>query len=158
MCICLIIFKGTENRSPAPPATVSLNLIDNERCYTLTRTCHLDGESTLEIEGIDCDRHSPQEALASIASAFTVIKSLEDLSSKAQTEGASGVLTIDGIDRDLSEQEVEKYAALVVALSSRFQIIFATENKTMMNSADQITGVTMEEWGITTMFGMRLTN
>tara|TARA_B110000908_G_scaffold133745_1_gene157839 strand:- start:9899 stop:10150 length:252 start_codon:yes stop_codon:yes gene_type:complete len=83
---------------------------------------------------------------------------LEDLSSKAQTEGASGVLIIDDIDRDLAEQEVEKYAALVVALSSRFQIIFATENKTMMNSADQITGVTMEEWGITTMFGMRLTN
>ena len=151
------IFKGTENRLPATAATVSLNFVEDDRRYSVTRTCRPDGESTIDIEGIDSERHSPQDALERIASAFTIIETLEDLSAKAQSEEASGILIIDDIDCDFSELETAQYAALITALGSRFQIIFVSQDKAMMKTSDYITGVTMEEWGITKLIGMRFT-
>ena len=55
---------------------------------------------------------------------------------------------LDEVDAPLDESNVRRFAALVKHMSERVQFIFITHNKTTMELADNLIGVTMREPGV----------
>ncbi|CAG0907552.1 unnamed protein product [Cyprideis torosa] len=55
---------------------------------------------------------------------------------------------LDEVDAPLDEANVGRFCELVRAMSERVQFIFITHNKTTMELADQLIGVTMREPGV----------
>ena len=55
---------------------------------------------------------------------------------------------LDEVDAPLDEANVRRFAALVKHMSERVQFIFITHNKTTMELADNLIGVTMREPGV----------
>ncbi|MCG5511048.1 chromosome segregation protein SMC [Ectothiorhodospira lacustris] len=55
---------------------------------------------------------------------------------------------LDEVDAPLDEANVGRFCALVREMSERVQFIFITHNKTTMELADQLVGVTMREPGV----------
>jgi chromosome segregation protein len=55
---------------------------------------------------------------------------------------------LDEVDAPLDEANVRRFAALVKQMSERVQFIFITHNKTTMELADNLIGVTMREPGV----------
>jgi len=58
---------------------------------------------------------------------------------------------LDEVDAPLDENNVGRFAELVKAMSDNVQFIFITHNKTTMEYADQLVGVTMHEPGVSRM-------
>ncbi|MEA3412213.1 MAG: chromosome segregation protein SMC [Pseudomonadota bacterium] len=58
---------------------------------------------------------------------------------------------LDEVDAPLDENNVARFAELVKAMSGNVQFIFITHNKTTMEYADQLVGVTMHEPGVSRM-------
>lgn len=55
---------------------------------------------------------------------------------------------LDEVDAPLDEANVGRFCEMVKAMSERVQFIFITHNKTTMEMADHLTGVTMQEPGV----------
>ena len=55
---------------------------------------------------------------------------------------------LDEVDAPLDEANVRRFAALVKHMSKRIQFIFITHNKTTMEVAENLIGVTMRELGV----------
>lgn len=55
---------------------------------------------------------------------------------------------LDEVDAPLDEANVGRYCALVKEMSDRVQFIYITHNKSTMEMADQLMGVTMREAGV----------
>ena len=55
---------------------------------------------------------------------------------------------LDEVDAPLDEANVRRFAALVKHMSERVQFIFITHNKTTMELADNLIGITMREPGV----------
>ncbi len=58
---------------------------------------------------------------------------------------------LDEVDAPLDEANVGRFSERVKAMSSQVQFIFITHNKTTMEIADQLTGITMQEPGVSRM-------
>jgi chromosome segregation protein len=52
------------------------------------------------------------------------------------------------VDAPLDDTNVERFGALVKAMSERVQFIFISHNKITMEIADQLIGITMQEAGV----------
>ena len=55
---------------------------------------------------------------------------------------------LDEVDAPLDEANVGRFCELVREMSKRVQFIFITHNKTTMELATQLSGVTMREAGV----------
>jgi chromosome segregation protein len=55
---------------------------------------------------------------------------------------------LDEVDAPLDEANVGRFCQLVKEMSSRVQFIFITHNKPAMELAQQLSGVTMREAGV----------
>src|SRR5690606_31681091 len=55
---------------------------------------------------------------------------------------------LDEVDAPLDDANVGRFCDLVRQMSERVQFVFITHNKTTMEMADQLTGVTMHEPGV----------
>ena len=55
---------------------------------------------------------------------------------------------LDEVDASLDEANVGRFCELVQAMSERIQFIYITHNKSTMEAAHQLTGVTMHEPGV----------
>ena len=55
---------------------------------------------------------------------------------------------LDEVDAPLDEANVGRFCQMVSEMSQRVQFIFITHNKTTMEMADHLTGVTMQEPGV----------
>jgi chromosome segregation protein len=55
---------------------------------------------------------------------------------------------LDEVDAPLDEANVGRFCELIKELQERVQFIFITHNKTTMEFADQLIGVTMNEPGV----------
>jgi chromosome segregation protein len=55
---------------------------------------------------------------------------------------------LDEVDAPLDDSNVNRFCALVKAMSERVQFIFISHNKITMEIADQLIGVTMQEAGV----------
>jgi len=55
---------------------------------------------------------------------------------------------LDEVDAPLDDTNVSRYCELVKSMSDHVQFIFVTHNKITMELANQLTGVTMHEPGV----------
>ena len=55
---------------------------------------------------------------------------------------------LDEVDAPLDEANVRRFCELVREMSKQVQFIFITHNKTTMELANQLSGVTMQEPGV----------
>lgn len=67
------------------------------------------------------------------------------------------ICILDEADAPLDESNSGKYAAIVRELSKDTQFIVITHNRTTMEAADYIYGITMEEPGASKVISMQLT-
>ena len=63
---------------------------------------------------------------------------------------------LDEVDAPLDETNVGRLADLLRTLSSETQFLLVTHSKRMMQSADMIYGVTMQEQGVSKVVSVRL--
>jgi chromosome segregation protein len=63
---------------------------------------------------------------------------------------------LDEVDASLDETNVGRFADLMYALSKDTQFLVVTHSKRMMQSADMIYGVTMQEPGVSKVVSVRL--
>ena len=63
---------------------------------------------------------------------------------------------LDEVDAPLDEANVGRFCELVREMSKRVQFIFITHNKTTMELADQLVGVTMREPGVSRMVAVNV--
>ena len=63
---------------------------------------------------------------------------------------------LDEVDAPLDEANVGRFCALLQSMSERVQFIFVTHNKTTMEIADQLIGVTMREPGVSRIVSVDL--
>lgn len=66
------------------------------------------------------------------------------------------VCLLDEVDAPLDEANVERFCQLLKSLAQRVQFIFVTHNKTTMENADQLIGVTMREPGVSRIVAVDL--
>jgi len=69
----------------------------------------------------------------------------------------SPICILDEADAPLDDSNTDRYANLVKELSSNTQFIVITHNRTTMESAEHIYGITMEEPGTSKVISMQLT-
>jgi chromosome segregation protein len=65
---------------------------------------------------------------------------------------------LDEVDAALDEANVGRFADLLNSLSHNTQFLIVTHSKRMMQSADMIYGVTMQEPGVSKIVSVRLGN
>ncbi len=65
---------------------------------------------------------------------------------------------LDEVDASLDEANVERFIRLLQELAKRSQIILVTHNKRVMETAEALFGVTMEEKGVSKLISVRLTD
>jgi chromosome segregation protein len=65
---------------------------------------------------------------------------------------------LDEVDAPLDETNVGRFADLMHSLSKDTQFLVVTHSKRMMESADMIYGVTMQEPGVSKVVSVRLGN
>lgn len=63
---------------------------------------------------------------------------------------------LDEVDAPLDDANVERYINMVKTLSDKTQFILITHNHNTMAAADSLYGVTMQEYGISTILSVRL--
>jgi chromosome segregation protein len=63
---------------------------------------------------------------------------------------------LDEVDASLDETNVARFADLMHTLSKDTQFLVVTHSKRMMQSADMIYGVTMQEPGVSKVISVRL--
>jgi chromosome segregation protein len=63
---------------------------------------------------------------------------------------------LDEVDAALDETNVGRFSDLMRSLSRETQFLVVTHSKRMMQSADMIYGVTMQEQGVSKVVSMRL--
>jgi chromosome segregation protein len=63
---------------------------------------------------------------------------------------------LDEVDAPLDEANVGRFSAMVTEMSEKVQFVFVTHNKATMESAQQLSGVTMREPGVSRMVSVDL--
>ena len=63
---------------------------------------------------------------------------------------------LDEVDAPLDDANVERYSGMVRALSDKTQFILITHNHNTMSIADSLYGVTMQEYGVSSLLSVRL--
>ena len=63
---------------------------------------------------------------------------------------------LDEVDAPLDEANVGRFSAMVTEMSETVQFLFVTHNKATMESATQLSGVTMREPGVSRMVSVDL--
>ncbi|HWR96300.1 MAG TPA: chromosome segregation protein SMC, partial [Arenimonas sp.] len=63
---------------------------------------------------------------------------------------------LDEVDAPLDEANVGRFSAMVTEMSEKVQFVFVTHNKATMESARQLSGVTMREPGVSRMVSVDL--
>lgn len=63
---------------------------------------------------------------------------------------------LDEVDAPLDDANVERYVGMVKALSDKTQFILITHNHNTMSVADSLYGVTMQEYGVSTILSVSL--
>lgn len=63
---------------------------------------------------------------------------------------------LDEVDAPLDEANVARFSAMVTEMSEKVQFLFVTHNKATMESAKQLSGVTMREPGVSRMVSVDL--
>ncbi len=65
---------------------------------------------------------------------------------------------LDEVDASLDEANIERFTKLLQELAKHSQIILVTHNKRVMEAAEALFGVTMEEKGVSKLISVRLTD
>lgn len=63
---------------------------------------------------------------------------------------------LDEVDAPLDDANVIRFGDLLVSMSPKVQFIFITHNKTTMKIANQLTGVTMKEPGVSRLVSVNI--
>ncbi|MDZ7771003.1 MAG: hypothetical protein U5K38_19165 [Woeseiaceae bacterium] len=63
---------------------------------------------------------------------------------------------LDEVDRTLDDANVTRFCDIVSEMSEKVQFVFITHNKVTMEMARQLTGVTMQEPGVSRMVSVDL--
>ena len=63
---------------------------------------------------------------------------------------------LDEVDAPLDDANVTRFSELLIDLSTQVQFIFITHNKTTMKIANQLTGVTMKEPGVSRLVSVNV--
>ena len=58
---------------------------------------------------------------------------------------------LDEVDAPLDDSNVVRFRQLILKMSERIQFVFVTHNKVTMEIAEQLTGITMNEPGVSRM-------
>ena len=65
---------------------------------------------------------------------------------------------LDEIDAPLDEENIGRFTTVLRELAQSAQFIVITHNKRTMSVADSLFGVTMEQWGVSKLVSVRLTD
>jgi len=142
-----VTFRGTHHRPQSDTARVTLEWTGGEGAQNLTRTAHSNGVQTLEIDGHDISPDTPTP----LRLAVRTIGSLDELTLIRHSPEFAETLLIDELENDLGDMNIDWFASLVADLGTTYQVVIATHSKKVMSTADQITGVGMKEYGVSSL-------
>ena len=127
-------FPGSEQHPPATIVAVTLNFLDGDLRNRLVRTMDEAGDEQLEISPENITREE-------LASSVYSIGSMDTLPSEFRK-----ILLIDRPDT-----EIKTLASRLEQLGSSHQLIVVTHSKEIMFRSDKIIGVTMKEYGVSSL-------
>ncbi len=131
-------FKGSEAHPPATAASVTLNFLDGDMRNRLTRTFDQQGGNT-ELQPDDLDRDE-------LASCIHFIDSTDK-----PTPDSRQIFVSNRPESGVAESDLDFLGIKLAQLSQEHQVIVVTDSKKMMLSSDKIIGVTMIEYGVSSL-------
>lgn len=111
------------------------------------------------ITGIDITAHPPKKKLASIQALSGGEQALTAIALVCAIIGANTppFVVLDEVEAALDEANSEKFAAIVKHLAKKTQFVIITHNRSTMQHADLLYGVTMQNDGTSKILSVKLT-
>ena len=152
-------FKGAASLKPAEQILVSLTIAKEGSAFSLSRFASKNqslshfrlGEESAPIEGF---LEQFQDQLPTIR----LIQDHQTLLTLVRQNQHGEILVVDELDREITPDEAISFIQSLEHLGKKNQLIVVTHSKATMELADQIMGVTMEEYGVSAIVAMRLRN
>jgi chromosome segregation protein len=109
-------------------------------------------------EGIEIDLTIPKKKIKSLEMLSGGEKTLVSLAALFALISVSfpPFLVLDEIDAALDEENARRFAELIKNFSSKTQFLIVTNNRSTMEAADALYGVTMEDDGVSRILSMKL--
>lgn len=109
-------------------------------------------------EGIEIDLSVPKKKIKSLEMLSGGEKTLVSLAALFALISVSHppFLVLDEIDAALDEENARRFSELIKNFSSKTQFLIVTHNRSTMESADALYGVTMEDDGVSRILSMKL--
>ncbi len=154
-----LLFRGIETQPAAE--TISVELILAETIWqgmmiTVSRSfSRTTLDSEFRINGVSCGNELP-EKYAEIRKGIHWIETSAALEKMAEARPRGQILLCDEVDCDLSEAEFYRHHEAIRFLLETNQVILVTQRKGIMELADHMLGVTMEEYGLSEIILFRL--
>ncbi|MGB0993914.1 MAG: AAA family ATPase [Akkermansiaceae bacterium] len=147
------LFYGAMRRIPATRCTVILTFQTEHGSIQVTRN-----SSPGQSEAPEFTPTGPFSTISDLSSRIHFPQTLEELDRIAEQTNSQDIIILDEIDAPCDEQQILVFCDKLYDRSQRHQILLVTHSKATMSIADSIIGVTMEEYGVTKLIGMRLTS
>ncbi|MFA6475392.1 MAG: AAA family ATPase [Patescibacteria group bacterium] len=111
------------------------------------------------VSGIDITAHPPHKKLSTIQALSGGEKSLTSIALLCAIIGANTppFVVMDEVEAALDEANSEKFAAIIKHLSDKTQFVVITHNRSTMQQADVLYGVTMQHDGTSKILSVKLT-
>lgn len=156
-----LFFKGTSHLRPAKKIFVHSQLSklrdmpdDIEIMRSVTT---YQGHSQYRINDTLYERNTVPEIYSTITKEVIYIPDYNSLLSVSQNKPSQKIIISDNLDSKLSDNEMQSYSEIIRELCDTNQIIAVTQNKPVASLADHIFGITMLEYGISSIIQMQLT-
>ena len=109
-------------------------------------------------EGIDIDLNIPSKGIKSLSSLSGGEKSLVAIAVLFALTSISPppFLILDEVDASLDEKNSQRFAELLKTLGNKTQFVIVTHNRSVMEAADVLYGVTMGDDGISKILSLKL--
>ena len=149
-----LLFRGTKSRELAVHLNVGLVVaLDSGEKVSIERLLK-SGRTEQLVNGVPATE--AREFLDYLHSMVRVVSDPAEIRQGVNDGWSSLVVIGDEIDQEFGDSSTAEFAADLNTLKQRNQVILASHSRTIMNEADGMTGVTCQEYGLSSLIGMRL--
>ena len=150
-------FKGAASLKPAGQILVALTIAENGETFPLSHFASKN--QTLSHFRLREESAPIEQFLEQFQDKLPKIRLVQDhqtLLDLAQQTPHGEIFIVDELDREITPEEATLFTRSLQHLGEKNQLIVVTHSRTTLELADHIIGVTMEEYGVSKVFAMRL--
>ena len=146
-------FKGAASLKPAGQILVALTIAENGETFPISRFASKNQSlSHFRL----CEESAPIEQFRDQLPKIRLVQDRKTLLDLAQQTPRGEIFIVDELDREITPEDATLFTRSLQHLGEKNQLIVVTHSRTTLELADHIIGVTMEEYGISKVFAMRL--